>query len=131
MKAGGTDRWEVTTSTGDNIYHEWYKDGRAYGSSTTVTCANFHDGNWHHYEFYVNFSAGICRFWYDSTLKVERNNGSSWTTNWIKQISVGSLDSAPNEDNVFTRFIDDVEIWDGMPNRTSAPMPPTALRVVN
>ena len=97
--------------------------------SNWLSCPGMTDGNWHRYEFYVNFATGGSKFWYDGAIKVNNNFGSGKWTNAIYYITIGSVDAQDASD--FSRQFDDVEFWDGMPDTTAAPKPPTGLKIVN
>jgi hypothetical protein len=103
----------------DNASAAYDTDGNmAYGYPTLTGQAN---GSWHHYEFYVNFSTGVTWFKYDGTTAFTRNMGSSWTNNTISRITFGSMDDTAPAIGTYTRFIDDIEVWDGIPDSTPAP----------
>ncbi len=100
-----------------------------------LECPNQTDGQWHHYEFYIKFSEGVSRFWYDGALKVDDVFGTGVWTNEMFYISVPSIDGeAPI--GSFSREVDDWEVWDGMPDpvaqRSKTPPAPTeiALRIM-
>ncbi|MCK4825922.1 hypothetical protein KA005_59790, partial [bacterium] len=102
-------------SSRDTVYYSAKGNGAMLSQSNWLGCPNQTDGNWHHYEFYVKFSTGISRFWYDGVLKVDHIYGEgNWTPNKIYYISAPSIDA--EEPGVFSRQVDDWEVWDGMPS---------------
>lgn len=127
-----------SASGGGSLYHSAFGKGEMLTSSRWPTTPNDMNGNWHHYEFYIHFSQGISRFWYDGALKIDYNYGPSVWTNNVYYITFGGQDSTGA--NVFTRQIDNIEVWDGMPNGDQAsgddPVesdslnPPTGLMVL-
>ncbi len=94
-------------------------------SGNWLSCPNQADGTWHHYEFYVKFSTGISKFWYDGVLKVNDDFGPGHWTNAMYYISAPSIDA--EEPGTFSRQVDEWEVWDGMPGQiTPEPPKPTA-----
>lgn len=103
------------------------------------------DGNWHHYEFYIQRTAGRARWWVDGIQKIDWNSGDSadFLLNgdpYIKWIHIaGSLiGTSPNSKG--TRVFDDIEVWDGWPDSASyistpppiianVPYPPSNLSI--
>lgn len=85
---GSNDGCEFVLNSNNGAFYMLYNNKNSfqdiYGANSWgyPTLTNQADGNWRHYEFYINFSTGIIRFWYDDaeTPTVERNMGSSWTT---------------------------------------------------
>lgn len=104
-----------------------YDNGAEIPGQDGGTAEGMTDGTWHHYEFYLNFATSINRFWYDGVLKEDANYTDGIWTNSVNLITVGAMDA--EEPGTFTRFFDDVEIWDGMPDETPAPAPPTLSNV--
>ena len=106
-----------------------YYSARARNSSmvsvgTYMTCPNMADGNWHHYEFHVKFSEGISRFRYDGVQKLDHRYGPGVWTNNIHAVDAPSMDG--EEPGIFSRQVDDWEVWDGMPDTgTQAAGPPS------
>ncbi|OFZ39782.1 MAG: hypothetical protein A2504_12380 [Bdellovibrionales bacterium RIFOXYD12_FULL_39_22] len=103
-------------SMGDTntIYYSAKGNGTMLSISNYLSCPNQTDGNWHHYEFFVKFSTGISRFWYDGILKLNHNYGSGvWTPNPISYIAAPMIDG--EEPGTFSRQVDDWEAWDSMP----------------
>jgi len=113
-------------SSSNVIYYSANSNNTAIDGGVWLTCPNQTDGQWHHYEFYVKFSQGISRFWYDGVLKLDRRYGTGKWTNDVSSIDVPSMDG--EEPGTFTRQTDDLEIWDGMPTPTATP--PTAPKSV-
>lgn len=83
-----------------------------------ITCTGLANGNWHHWEFYVNFSTGTARLWYDSALKYDETFGADTWTNSMYYITCGSIN---NTATGYQRQLDEWEVWDGMPTGGSAP----------
>ncbi len=100
----------------DSIYYSAKGKGQFLTSGRWLNCPNQTDGKWHRYEFYVKFSAGIHKFWYDGKLTVNDNFGSGKWTRAMYYISTPSIDA--EEPGSFSRQIDDLEVWDGMPTAT-------------
>ena len=76
---------------------------------------NLSDGNWHQCEFYVKFSTGVCQFWFDSVLRLNRAYGSGYWTG-LYYISGPSEDASGGGGyQTFVRQVDDYLIYDGMP----------------
>ena len=103
----------------DTIYYGAYGQGQMLTNSNWLNCPDQTDGNWHHYVFYVKFSTGISRFWYDGVLKVDDAFGTGLWTNAVYYISAPSIDA--EDPGIFSRQVDDWEAWDGMPNTTGNP----------
>ena len=101
----------------DSIYYSAKGRGEFLTQGRWLDCPNQTDGSWHRYEFYVKFSAGIHKFWYDGKLVVNDNFGPGKWTRAMYYVSTPSIDA--EEPGQFSRQIDDLEIWDGMP--TAAP----------
>lgn len=146
------------TGCGMAFYHDGalltYNDGntRYYGGNFALSGPYGYaaDGGWHHYEFYIKFSTCEFKFWFDrqegdytteASLPIGQyglgTTGTylllnqdipnvSWDDNVII-LTWGSIDG--EEANTFTRFFDDIEVWDGMPDSTPAPAPPTLSNV--
>lgn len=106
---------------------------------------NMTDGNWHHFELYINFKGYTTKLWWDSVLKLNKTYDPS-QINWNRRINwlfIGGpfTPGIPVLYGRFTRQIDDVEIWDGMPgmdrsilpilppNPTLIPRPPVNLNI--
>lgn len=114
-------RWDATTSyvhfsatADDTIYYSArQKTGAMLEVSVYLTCTDMFQGAWHHYEFYVQFSTATVRFWYDSVLKLERAYGGGYWTASVDYFDAPGADA--EEAGTFSRQIDDLEIWDGMP----------------
>lgn len=125
----GTNSYVVYSMVSDDtVYYSAKGQGTMLSSGNWLSCPNQADGNWHHYEFYVNFSQGISRFWYDGILKLNHNYGAGKWTNNVYYIAAPCQDS--EEVGTFTRQVDDWEGWDGMPSGVTPPtadtIPPSA-----
>jgi hypothetical protein len=98
-------------------------------------------GQWHHWEFYGKLNTngnddGIIRVWINGTLVIDKTN---WT--WVApgcdpQSSKYKWDTVYLPSNLADRcqttclyYVDEVQIWDGMPDAGSVLSPPTNLRV--
>jgi hypothetical protein len=107
------------------VYYSAKAKGAMVAQSRWLTCPNMVDGKWHHYQFYVNFSTGASKFWYDGVLKVNDVYGSGKWTNHMYYFSIPSVNgrSVPSDPNPgdYTRQVDDMEIWDGSPTDTTIP----------
>jgi hypothetical protein len=82
---------------------------------------NMLDGNWNHFEAYINFTGYTIKIWYNGVQKLNKTYDPS-LINWNRHIywmfffgpwttCCPQVDSSFN----FTRQIDDFEVWDGMP----------------
>lgn len=118
-----SDKVEYLMYNGNNSGFYCGYNNNAYLGSAYLTLPNQADGNWHRYEFYIRFSTGTHKFWYDrpmgnftdgAYLKNSVNYGSGVWDNHINIITFGSIDG--EQPSTFTRFFDDVEVWDGMPD---------------
>jgi len=110
----GTSSYVHYSMAGPNgIYYSASAQGTMVSSGNWLSCPNQTDGNWHHYEFYIKFSTGISRFWYDGVLKVDHSYGIGRWTNAMYYIAAPSIDA--EEPGIFSRQVDDWEVWDGIP----------------
>ena len=121
-------------SNSSGVYYSANGKGEILTNGNWLGASNQTDGNWHHYEFYIKFSEGISRFWYDGSLKVDDNFGSGHWSNKVYYIAAPSIDAT--EVSNFSRQIDDWEVWDGMPDQQppeppNIPNPPAGLRIVS
>jgi hypothetical protein len=112
--------WDGTASyvhfamTGPStVYYSAMAKGAMVAYSRWLTCPGMTDGKWHHYQFYVKFSEGLSRFWYDGALMVDDAYGAGKWSNLVYYISAPSIDA--DDPGIFSRQIDDLEIWDGLP----------------
>lgn len=123
--------------TGSSIYYMVYNGAsaatRVSGSNAAgyLAITSTRDGNWHRWEAYVNRTTGNVKVWYD------RPEGN-WTDDDVvidtTVAAVGpfywlEVPSFTNTAVQFTRFVDDIEVWNGMPDSTPAPAPPTLSNV--
>lgn len=113
--------WRNATSyvhyamTGNNtIYYSASASGSMLTYGNWLECPNQADGNWHHYEFYVNFAQGISRFWYDGVMKVDDTFGTGVWTKDMYYITAPSIEGT--DPRKFSRQVDDWEVWNGMPD---------------
>ncbi len=109
-------------SSNNSVYYSAMAHGTMVTAGRWLTCPNQADGKWHHYEFYVKFSAGVSKFWYDGSLIVNDTFGTGKWTRAMHYISTPSIDA--EEPGDFSRQVDDLEIWDGIPGSTGT-VPPS------
>lgn len=140
---GSNDKVEYVLYGGSDSAFWMHYNNNAAIRSGYLTLHNQADGNWHRYEFWIKFSTGEHKFWYDrpagnwtdgSYLKINVNYGTGVWDNRINFITVGpSLDAEAA--STFTRYMDDIEIWDGMPDGSekvqdvTAPMSPIGVKM--
>lgn len=85
------------------------------------------NGNWHHVEFYINFTGLTYKVWWDGNLLYTRTwdrSLFSWNRHFVWMFIGGPF--TPGEPplyGTFTRQMDDVEIWDGMPGTDRSILP--------
>jgi hypothetical protein len=125
--SGGGMEFDASGNGSDGFFYQIRGDGGSVAQSGWDSTPNAWDGNWHHYEWFVHRTQGIYRFWYDGTLVIDQTFGQIWGDSRY-DISFMSIDG--QTDNVFTRFIDDIEVWDGMPAASSDTTPPAAPSAV-
>ncbi|MFO7972000.1 MAG: hypothetical protein R6U40_09645 [Desulfobacterales bacterium] len=135
---GGKSYVHFSAVDHDTVYYSARdKNGNMISTGQSwLGCSYQLDGNWHHYEFYIKFSAGISKFWYDGVLKIDHEYGSGvWTNEDIYYLWAPCIDA--EEDGIFSRQIDDWEVWDGMPDATSpsdstttVPQAPTNIKIL-
>jgi hypothetical protein len=110
----GADSYVHYTMAQTNyVYYSAKARGLMVASSRWLHCPNMTDGRWHHYEFYVGFTSGISQFKYDGVLLVDDEYGRGRWTNAMYYFSTPSIDA--EEAGVFSRQVDDLEIWDSVP----------------
>jgi len=78
-------------------------------------------GGWHHYEFYIQRTAGRARLFVDGNVKIDWNTGDSNdfkynNTFYIAWLHMPSIIGGFPKNNNGTRVIDDLEVWDGLPS---------------
>ncbi|MEA1878762.1 MAG: hypothetical protein U9N86_18110, partial [Bacteroidota bacterium] len=121
----GTIYMHLTTfSTNPDMKFYCGDEGTWLGSS--VQCQNAYDGNWHKYSLYINFNTGVIRGWYDVENETAENATKTWTAPDGKignctratDIHIEGNFSAKQPTEVTYHALDDIEIWDGMPNQT-------------
>ncbi len=105
-------------SSNNSVYYSAMSRGSMVTAGRWLTCPNQVDGKWHHYEFYIKFSTGVSKFWYDGSLKVNDTFGRGKWTNTMYYIHAPSIDA--EEPGSFSRQVDDYEVWDGMPSSNSS-----------
>jgi hypothetical protein len=122
----GTDSYvHYCMSSEDVVYYSARGNGTMISLGNWLDCPDQTDGNWHHYEFYVKFSTGISRFWYDGELVLNHTYGKGkWLPNNMYYIWAPSMDA--EEYGTFSRQVDDLEVWDGIP---TPPNPPQNLHI--
>lgn len=112
---GATSYVHFTMVDPNTVYYSARaRDNSMVSVGTYMSCPNQTDGNWHHYEFYVKFSEGISRFWYDGTQTLDQQYGPGVWTNSVFAVDAPSMDG--EEPGNFSRQVDDLDIWDGMPD---------------
>lgn len=111
----------------DQVYYAAFGMGANLASGVYLQCPGQTDGNWHHYEFHVKFSEGTSRFWYDGVQKLDQRYGPGVWTNDIFNIDMPSMDG--EEPGVFSRQVDDLEVWDGMPGSQTEGLPSSPSNV--
>lgn len=111
-----------TSSTNPPMFFYCGNEGGWLGGSTTLP--NAYNGNWHKYSMYVNWNTGVIRAWYD----VNTETASNATKEWVAgdgRIGAGTRPeyflvqanfSAKSPTELTYHAIDDVEVWDDMPN---------------
>ncbi len=104
-------------SSNSSVYYSAMAQGTMVTAGRWLTCPNQTDGKWHRYEFYVKFSTGVSKFWYDGKLIVNDTFGTGKWTRTMRYISAPSIDA--EEPGSFSRQVDDLEVWDGMPGTTT------------
>jgi len=110
----GTDSYvHFSMSSDDVVYYSANMNGTMVSVGNWLSYPNQTDGNWHHYEFYVDFQTGVSRAWYDDALVLDHNYGAGWSTGDMYYVTFGSIDA--EEVGTFSRQIDDVEVHDSMP----------------
>src|SRR3989339_710893 len=106
------------------IYYSAKGNGTMIELSKYIGTPNMTDGKWHHYEFYIKFSTGISKFWYDGTLKLDADYADGvWTPNNVYYVAAPSIDA--EETGTFSRQVDDWEVRDGMPSSSAINPTPT------
>jgi len=128
--------WNGTSSyvhysmaSGNTIYYSAKGSGDMLTSGNWINCPNQTDGNWHHYEFYIKFSTAQSRFWYDGVLKRDDNFSDGVWSNRMYYVSAPSIDS--EEAGVFTRAVDDWEVWDSMPGSEPGDDQPPSITITD
>lgn len=130
---GVEDKIEVDLNGTTSLFIETY-DNSAYVHSSWPS-ATVSSGTWHHVEIYINFSTHVVRVWYDrpagdytseattttvgTYLKYYRVI-SGWDSNHMDTIGFGCFQ---NGGGTLARYIDDIELWDGIPDEESPSTP--------
>jgi hypothetical protein len=126
----GTDSYVAWDLSNPNAYyHSERSHGEYITNSNWISTPNAADGNFHHYEFFIDVANTIHRFWYDGVL-VWDNKGTDvlWTTPLnLYYLTFGMIDAEEHGD--FTRQFDDIEVWDGMPTNNAIPPPVPTVTV--
>jgi hypothetical protein len=113
--ASTQDKLEYGPSSANGMFRMHYNEGAAL-TWGYLSCPGLTDGGWRRHEWYVNFATGVARYWYEGTMLVDENHGSGWTTRYLYYLSfLHTLEAAPDGVTV-TRFVDNIEVWDGMPS---------------
>lgn len=128
------DKMEYVHYYDDALFWMHYNDGNALKWGYAYLRSdkgNIIDGGWHRYEFWWKFSTGESKFWFDrpennwtdgSYLKVSQNHGAGVWDNYMHYLTFLSID-AESQNTKYTRFIDDIEVWDGIPSSQPEPEP--------
>lgn len=110
----GTASYAHYAMTGPGtVYYSAMAKGAFIASGRWLSCPGMTDGKWHHYQFHVKFSEGVSRFWYDGALMVNDAYGAGTWSNLVYYVSAPSIDA--EDPGIFSRQVDDLEIWDGVP----------------
>jgi hypothetical protein len=134
-----TNAFYLLYNNGSLLQDEGGSDAFGYPSSTPGT-------TWHHYEVWWKFSTSEYKFWLDrpsgdytseattttpgTYLLVYRNlPDNAWgggSSRVVNTLNAGSMQNDMGEDaqGNTRRYIDDIEVWDGIPDSTPAPAPP-------
>jgi len=114
----------------------WYSSGHSYqtgtggldGPNTGYSWSpDFTDRNWHHVEVFGKYNTGgaangSCRVWFDDVLRLDRTDYTWRTGIYASDIFVAFYMPSNAGDGVHRPvagdiiYIDDVEIWDGIPD---------------
>lgn len=123
---GSTSYVHFSMANRNAVYYSAKGRGVMLTYSRWLNCPNMTDGRWHHYEFYVGFSTGVSQFKYDGVLLLDDEYGKGKWTNDMYYFPVPSIDA--EETGSFSRQVDDLEIWDGVPNAPSLGSASTPVR---
>lgn len=130
----------MNIDTGSTYYSAKDNNGTMLTTGKWIGINGACDGKWHHYEWYIKFSTGVHKFWFDGNLKINYTYGPGKWTNKFMYLAGPSIDASGT--SYFSRQIDDYEVWDGMPTSTTStsstssssnnpPPPPSGIKVVN
>jgi len=111
-------------------------EGSVYGRPLIVGGGN--DGAWHHYEVYIRYESsfgatdGIWRLWEDGELCWERTDAHWLRTSTGKIQNLRFIHYTLGADASSGWQIDDIEVWNGMPDGgdTTPPDPPENVEAV-
>lgn len=117
--------WSIACESRSPVGYIWQTSSG--GSHGSAVLPNAYDGNWHKFSMYVNFNTGIVRQWYD----IENETADNAILTWNNGGPIGAARKATYvnlkgnyagnkfpQDEIYYA-IDDIEIWDGMPDNTN------------
>lgn len=125
------------SSEGWNLNGSIYKSGGFFQSwYSGFNAADLADGAWHKIEVFIKYnkagsSDGVHRIWVDGRLirdqtdVVFRDYSSPTDVYTMFYVPSNAGDGVHRSQAGDSIFVDDIEIWDGVPGTTSAPPPPT------
>jgi len=122
---GGTVYMHLGTDKGADSVMYFYNGDEGYWLGSGITLKNANDGNWHKYSFYVSWNTGTVMGWYDVTSETVLNYTKSYTAPdgtfgsgiGPHHFTIQNNFSAAAPTEMTYHAIDDIEIWDGMPNQ--------------
>lgn len=111
---------------GDGYYYSASDNNGNQIESAYPSTPGVANGQWHHMEFWIKFSTAQVRFWYDGSLRLDRDyNDSVWQygSSKIYYLTAYKEDASGGSSGTdyFTRQMDDWEVWNGMPNSDPPP----------
>ncbi|MBU1012616.1 MAG: hypothetical protein KKG99_06400 [Bacteroidetes bacterium] len=123
----GTVYMHIYTKLGSNDSRMYFYNGDEGGfldDGLVTPLVNAFDGNWHKYSLYINFNSGLIRGWYDvdreSSLNVSREwqapDGKIGSSSRPSYFLVQANFSADSPNELTYHALDDIQVWDGMPN---------------
>lgn len=103
----------VTMQSGSTLLYGVMHDDVMIYQGGSMNCPDMTDGDWHHYEWYIDLPTRTFRAWYDSVLKADHTfTGDSWSAPWY----VSSPGEDAEEAGTWERQVDDWELYDDMPS---------------
>jgi len=140
IQDGGRNKWlrfyANTNAVPDTVYMHlgtwnssppmyFYCSGEpGYWIGSSFTCTNAYDGNWHKFSMYINWNTGVILGWYDVDNETIENASKSYSAedgrlgngSGPQFLVLKSNYSAKSPTEETYHAIDDLEIWDGMPD---------------